>query len=340
MTLTPYLKKIAGGHHLNHHEASELATSLIQRELNPIQVAGLLMALKTKGETYEEISGFAQGLKNNAIRLNTEHDDFYDIVGTGGDGADTFNISTTSAFVLSAAGLNIAKHGNRSISSKCGSADVLEELGVQLSPSKNALEEQLNTLGLAFIYAPLAHPAMKNIMKVRQNLATPTIFNIIGPLANPLALKGQAIGVFSPTLLEKMAKSMIQLGLEKGMVVHGAGGLDEASLAGENTVLFIKNGHPQPARISSKDYGLLEAPIDALKGGDAKVNAQILRAVLSGQKGPQRDVVLLNCGLSLYAFDKASTIEEGIQIAAKCIDDGRAKEQLDALIAMSQNGGD
>jgi len=339
MNLSSYLQIITSGINLSYKEASELSTSLIKTELNPIQVSALLTALKTKGESFEEISGFAQGLKNNAIHFETKRCDFYDIVGTGGDGADTFNISTTSAFVLSGAGLNIAKHGNRSISSKCGSADVLQELGVNINSSPSALQEQLDELGLAFIFAPLAHPSMKNVMSVRKNLGMATIFNIVGPLANPIPLKGQMIGVYSPSLVDKMANSMIQLGILNGVVVHGAGGLDEASLAGENTLAFVNNGLIKKLKVSACDYGLSPAPIASLKGGDAKENAKILKAILDGAKGPKRDVVLLNCGISLYAFGKVSDIAEGIDAATKSIDDGDAREQLNALIEMSQRRG-
>jgi len=335
MSIQPYLKTVINGDNLSFDQACELATQLMETELNPIQVSGLLTALKTKGETYEEISGFALGLKNNAISIKPNRTKFYDIVGTGGDGADTFNISTTCAFVLAGTGLNIAKHGNRSISSRCGSADVLHELGVNIHATPENIENQLNVVGLSFIYAPLAHPSMKNVMQVRKNLGVPTIFNIIGPLANPLKLEGQYIGVFSPDLVDIMAKSMVQLGVKKGAVVHGAGGLDEASLAGPNTIAFVKNGDLETKLIDAKDFGLENAEISALKGGNSKRNAEILRAVLDGQEGPYRDVVLLNCGISLYAFDRVSSITEGIELAKNSIDDGHALNRLKELVRIS-----
>lgn len=336
MELKNYLKAIMQGENLNYEDASYLATGLMAKELNPIQVAGLLAALKTKGETYEEISGFAMGLKNNAMTIASKRQEFYDIVGTGGDGADTFNISTTCAFVLSGAGLNVAKHGNRSISSKCGSADVLEALGVNILAQSDRIVKQLDQVGLSFIFAPLAHPSMKNVMTVRKSLGVPTIFNIIGPLSNPMPLTGQFVGVFKPELVDLMAKSMIQLGVKKGAVVHGAGGLDEASLMGENTVAFIRDGKVETLSIDGVDYGLIASGVEALKGGDAKVNAQILKGILSGQTGAKRDVVLLNAAIALYAFEKAESIGQGIELAAKSIDSGAAFKQLEALLQLSQ----
>lgn len=335
MNLKPYLETIFSGQDLSYTEASTLATQLMETELNPIQVAGLLAGLKTKGETYEEISGFAKGLKNNAIKLHPNRTKFYDIVGTGGDGADTFNISTTCAFVLSGTGINVAKHGNRSISSRCGSADVLHQLGVNIHATPENIENQLNAIGLSFIYAPLAHPSMKNVMQVRKNLGMPTIFNIIGPLANPLELEGQYVGVFDAKLVEPMAQSMIQLGVRKGAVVHGAGGLDEASLAGDNIIAFIKNGDVTIRQINGADYGLMTDTIEALKGGNSERNADILKQVLNGQHGPERDVVLLNCGIALYAFDRTESIEAGIQMAAESIDQGHAMGRLKELVRLS-----
>lgn len=335
MELKTYLKDVMKGENLNYEDAAYLATELMAKELNPIQVAGLLTALKTKGETYEEISGFAMGLKNNAITIQSKRKDFYDIVGTGGDGADTFNISTSCAFVLSGAGVNIAKHGNRSISSKCGSADVLEALGVNIQASSELITRQLDEVGLSFIFAPLAHPSMKNVMTVRKSLGVATIFNIVGPLSNPLDLSGQFIGVFKAELVAIMAKSLLQLGIKKGAVVHGAGGLDEASLMGKNTLALIKNGKLEMMTVDGRDYGLSYATLDDLKGGNAEENASILKDILKGIKGPKRDVVLLNTAIALYAFDKAKSIDEGIALAAKSIDSGAALKQLDKLVELS-----
>ncbi len=335
MSLTPYLNALYSGYHLSYDDAIEASTVLMEEEVKSSQVAALLSALKTKGETYEEISGFATGLKNHAILINAEREDFYDIVGTGGDGAHTFNISTTCAFVLSGAGLNIAKHGNRSISSKCGSADVLEALGINIHSTAHNIEHQLNSIGLSFIYAQLAHPSMKNVIQVRRDLGVPTIFNIVGPLANPLKLDGQLVGVYSPLLVTKMANSLIKLGIKKGAVIHGDCGLDEASLCGNNTIAFIRDEQIEFRQVNSAQYGLMNAPLESVKGGNSRENAEIIKKVLSGETGPKRDIVLFNTAIALYAFNKASSIEEGIKIAKRSIDDGHALNSLYALIRIS-----
>jgi len=337
--MTPYLMKVLDGRDLTFNEATACADQLMVSGENPYKVAGLLVALRAKGESYEEISGFAKGLKNNAVPIAPKRTKFFDIVGTGGDGAHTFNISTTCAFVLAGAGVNVAKHGNRSISSKCGSADVLEALGVNIQASPDNIKRQLDDIGLSFIFAPLAHPSMRNVMEVRKNLGIPTIFNIIGPLSNPIQLEGQCIGVFKPRLVTQMAKSMHQLGVKMGAVIHGAGGLDEASLAGDNTVVFMKKGNLVMGKINGRDFGLCQADNDALIGGDANENAEILLSILNGARGPKRDVVLLNVAIALYAFDLAETIEDGIAQAARSIDEGHAIEKLNKMIEISNEGG-
>jgi len=337
--MIPYLMKVLDGRNLTFSEATACADQLMVSGENPYKVAGLLVALRAKGESYEEISGFAKGLKNNAVPIAPKRTKFFDIVGTGGDGAHTFNISTTCAFVLAGAGVNVAKHGNRSISSKCGSADVLEALGVNIQAGPENIKRQLDDIGLSFIFAPLAHPSMRNVMEVRKNLGIPTIFNIIGPLSNPIQLEGQCIGVFKPKLVTQMAKSMYQLGVKMGAVIHGAGGLDEASLAGDNTVAFMKKGNLVMGKINGRDFGLCQADNDALIGGDAKENAEILLSILNGARGPKRDVVLLNAAIALYAFDLAETIEDGIAQAAHSIDEGHAIEKLNKMIEISNKGG-
>jgi anthranilate phosphoribosyltransferase len=327
-----YLKNIINGQNLSYEDSCDLAHCLMNQELNPLHVSALLSGMKVKGETYQEISGFARGLKDNAVQISPKSRDLYDIVGTGGDCANTFNISTTCAFVLAGAGLRIAKHGNRSISSKCGSADVLEALGVNIHLTPSQIEAQLDTFGLAFIFAPMAHPAMKNVMPIRKDLGIPTIFNIIGPLVNPLNLEGQYIGVFSPKLVDLMANSMVQLGLRKGLVVHGAGGIDELSLEGINVIAIIKGTSVEKIQIDPRQYNLKQASNEALKGGDSVVNAKITMAILNNEKGPHRDVVLLNSATALYAFGITESIEDGLLMAADSIDSGRAKEKLELLI--------
>lgn len=335
MSIQEYLKQVMSGENLSYEEALAAGSQLMEKALNPIPVAGLLTALKTKGETYEEVAGFAMSLKKNAVSIKPKEyskgDGFYDVVGTGGDGAHTFNISTTTAFVLAGAGIPVAKHGNRSISSKCGSADVLENLGVDIDATAGQIEKQLGDIGLGFIFAQKAHPAMKNVIDVRRSLGVPTIFNIIGPLANPVTLKGAYIGVYKENLVPIMAKSMVQLGIEYGAVVHGAGGLDEATLLGDNRVAIIKNRDIEHLKINASDYGLEPAPIEALKGGNAEENSQITLDILKGQIGPKRDVVLLNAGIALYAYGKVESIEAGIAKARLSIDSGDALEKLKQL---------
>lgn len=331
MSIQNYLKQVMSGENLSYEEALSAASQLMEKTLDPIPVAGLLTALKTKGESYEEVAGFAMSLKKHAVSIKPKRHGFYDVVGTGGDGAHTFNISTTTAFVLAGAGIPIAKHGNRSISSKCGSADVLEHLGVNIDATASQIEDQLTDIGLGFIFAQKAHPAMKNVIQVRRSLAVPTIFNIIGPLANPVTLCGAYIGVYKEELVPIMAKSMVQMGIETGAVVHGAGGLDEATLIGDNTVAIIKNGEIDNFKINASDYGLDTAPIETLKGGNAEENSQITLAILQGQDGPKRDVVLLNAGIALYAYGKVESISAGIAKAKESLDTGAAFEKLQQL---------
>lgn len=336
--MTDYLKQLTAGKDLSFEESMEIASQLMDATVDEIKVASLLTALKTKGETYEEISGFAMGLKKHALPIISDRKILYDIVGTGGDGADTFNISTTTAIVLAGAGLNMAKHGNRSVSSRCGSGDVLEALGINIQTSKEQMENQLNQVGISFLYAPLVHPSMKNVMGIRRKLGIPTIFNIIGPLANPMSLDGQYIGVFRRDLVEVMAKSLVKMGIEKGAVVYGAGGLDEASLEGANEVAFIKKGLVYLEKVDGVDFGLDRYPNSVLKGGSAEENACITQEILMGQKGPKRSVILLNAAIALYAFEKVSSIAKGIDMAAESIDSGAAKDKLDQLVAVSKEG--
>lgn len=320
---------------LTYETAYRVASEMMGEAIDPLQTAAILTGLKVKGETYEEISGFAKGLKDHAVRLAPKSPSLYDIVGTGGDGANTFNISTTCAIVLSGAGLSLAKHGNRSISSRCGSADVLEALGVDIQASPGRIVRQLDDLGLTFIFAPLAHPAMRNVMPIRRGLGIPTIFNIIGPLANPLNLTGQVIGVFDESLVLPMARSMILLGIQDGAVIHGHGGLDELSLSGPNTVAFIRGGEIDQVCLDAKDFGLTPCENAVLTGGGAEENAAVIRDILDGKAGPHRDVVLLNCGVALAAFGKTGSIQQGIAMAAESIDSGKARGKLLALVSDS-----
>ncbi len=259
-----------------------------------------------------------------------------DNCGTGGDGSQSFNISTTAAFVLAGAGMKVAKHGNRSVSSKTGSADVLEALGVSLDATPEHLVEQLETNGIAFLFAQRMHPRVKQIMKVRRDLRIPTIFNLIGPLTNPVPLKTQLLGIYREDMLETMALTLHRLGRKRAIVLHGANGMDEASLAGTNQLVLLDEGELIRFSLHPEEVGLKTAPLEAIRGGSAQENATILLQVLGGEHGAYRDTVLLNAGIALFAANRAKTIEEGIALAADSIDSGRAMERLNQLRQMTR----
>ncbi len=333
--LQHYLNIITQSIDLNAEEALELSGALITPGHAPALVGALLAALRTKGECADEISGFVTGLKQNAVRIPVPQHELYDVAGTGGDGAHTQNISTLTALILAGAGLTVAKHGNRSVSSRCGSADVLYETGVNIHATPENIGRQLQECGIGFIYAPLAHPAMKNVMEARKALGIPSVFNLAGPLSNPLALLGQIVGVYSPKLMDRMAKVLQKQGLTRGAVIHGHGGLDEASLSGPNTVLFIEEDRLIPAKISGKELKLKSVAISELRGGAPSENARAMTAVLQGQTGAFRDAALLNSAIALYGFGKADTLGNALQSARESLDSGSAFEKLKQLIAVS-----
>lgn len=294
------------------------------------QIAEVLLAMKARGETAEEMAGLADYIREAATFPETTLP-VLDVCGTGGDGANTFNISSTVAFVLAGLEIPVAKHGNRSVSSRSGSADVLESLNIPIVQSHEAMLADLERTNLSFLFAQHIHPVMKHVMPVRKRLATATIFNQIGPLTNPLKPKRQLIGVYHPSLIEKMATAMRHLGVERGMVVHGAGGLDEASLAGRNDVLFFNGDKVARYTVDPRDVGLMRAPLSALQGGTPSENAATLLAVLNGEKGPARDVVLLNAALALCTYGSVQTLREGVAVATASIDEGHAIRVLKQL---------
>ncbi len=294
------------------------------------QIAEVLLAMKARGETAEEMAGLADYIREAATFPETTLP-VLDVCGTGGDGANTFNISSTVAFVLAGLDIPVAKHGNRSVSSRSGSADVLESLNIPIVQSHEAMLADLERTNLSFLFAQHIHPVMKHVMPVRKRLATATIFNQIGPLTNPLKPKRQLIGVYHPSLIEKMATAMRHLGVERGMVVHGAGGLDEASLAGRNDVLFFNGDKVARYTVDPRDVGLMRAPLSALQGGTPAENAATLLAVLNGEKGPARDVVLLNAALALCTYGTVQTLREGVAVATASIDEGHAIRVLKQL---------
>jgi anthranilate phosphoribosyltransferase len=260
----------------------------------------------------------------------------FDTCGTGGDRSGTFNISTAAAIVMAACGVRVAKHGNRSVSSRCGSADVLEALGVNVAASPSSVERCLNDVGIAFFFAPTFHPAMRHAVQARRELGIPTAFNLLGPLTNPAGARRQLVGVPRPELTELIARALAHLGSERAWVVHGADGLDELSTTGYTKVSECRDGHVRSFYVHPADFGLAKAPLDALRGGDAAVNAGIVQDVLRGEKGPARDVVVLNAGAALFIAGRAASVGEGMQQAIEAIDSGRAAERLERLAAASR----
>ena len=332
------IEKLRRQEDLTTAEAADAMSAIMKGEAAQAQIAGLLVGLSIKGERPTELVGFAQTMRANAVSIKPPAGAVFDTCGTGGDRSGTFNISTASALVLAACGIRIAKHGNRSVSSQCGSADVLETLGVNIQATPAVVEQCLNEVGVAFLFAPTFHPAMKHAGQVRKDLGVRTAFNLLGPLTNPARPSRQIVGVPRPELTELLARSLSLLGSERAWVVHGADGLDELSTTGYTKVSESRGDSVQTFYVHPADFGFTKASPEALKGGDAAKNAAIVRAVLSGEAGPQRDVVLLNAGAALFVAGDAETVKAGIGKAAAAIDDGSAKGVLDKLIAVSNRG--
>jgi anthranilate phosphoribosyltransferase len=331
-----YLKKVMNNENLTLHEMEEATKLILSEETSDVLVGAFLATLKAKGETVDEITGLVNVLlENSPLAIPDELTDAMDNCGTGGDGSQSFNVSTTSAFVIAGAGITVAKHGNRSISSKTGSADVLEHLGVPLEFTRPETYEILKENGIAFLFAPNVHPAMKRAMKVRREIGVPTIFNIIGPLTNPVKLSSQLVGTYRRDTLETMASVLHKLGRKRALIINGAGYMDEASLAGENHLVLLDRGEIIRFTLTPEEVNLPIVTNEEIKGGDAKENAAILRAVLEGKEGPHRDTVLLNAGLGIFANGKARTVQEGIELARESIDSKKALEKLENLITIS-----
>ncbi len=333
------LNKIVQGHNLTESEMSDMITDIFSGDITDAQVGAFMAALATKGETFEELAGAAQAMRKKAVRIQTSAGTVIDTCGTGGDGAQTFNISTTTAFVVAGCGITVAKHGNRSISSKCGSADVLETLGVDLNVDPEIVEEAVSEIGIGFMFAPLYHGAMKYAAKARQEVGIRSIFNMLGPLTNPAAANCQLLGVFSADLTEMFANALRRLGTKHALVVHGHDGLDEISVCASTRVSELKDSFVNTYDISPEQFFDEEADPEDLKGGDAEVNAGITKKILEGEKGPKRNVVVLNAAAALVAADKAENIKEGISLAEKTIDDGAAKAKLDELVRFTKENG-
>ncbi len=326
------IKKVVAGNDLTYDEASQVMDEMFSGTATQAQMAAYLTALRVKGETIDEITACATIMREKACHVNKTADAL-DIVGTGGDGTGTFNVSTTSAFVVSAAGIPVAKHGNRSMSSKSGSSDCLEALGVNImiSPEKNA--EVLEETGICFMHAQNYHAAMKYVAPVRKEISIRNVFNILGPLTNPAGANLQVTGVYSENLVEPVAKVFSNLGVKRGFVFHGSDGMDEATVTGSTKVCEIENGTFKTYEITPEQFGLKRADMSEILGGDGKENAEITRQILKGElKGAKRDIVLLNSALGIVAGGKAETIADGVKLATEIIDSGKAYAKLEEFI--------
>jgi len=326
--------KVATGATLSREEAARAFDLMMSGEATPSQMGGLLMALRVRGETIEEITGAVTAMRAKMLRVDAPADAI-DVVGTGGDASGSQNISTCAAFIVAGAGVPVAKHGNRALSSKSGAADVLVALGVKIDLAPAQISRCINEAGIGFMFAPAHHPAMKNVAATRGELGTRTIFNLLGPLSNPAGVKRQMVGVFSRQWIEPLAEALKNLGSEAAWVVHGSDGLDEITVCGPTAVAALENGKVRVFEISPEDVGFARAKPDALRGGDAEANATALLDVLKGKKGPYRDVAILNAAAALIVAGRAATLKEGVALAAKSIDSGEAEGRLDRLIAVS-----
>lgn len=320
------------GKDLSYEMAKGVMEEMMDGTATQAQMGAFLAALRMQGETIEEITAFAQVMRDKGIKIQPQRE-VIDIVGTGGDEAGTFNISTTSAFVVAAGGIPVAKHGNRSVSSKSGAADVLEKLGANVSLDPEQNETILNRTGMCFLFAPVYHSSMKYAAPVRQQMGVRTVFNILGPLSNPAAATMQLLGVYDKKLVEPLAKVLGNLGVTRGVAVCGADGLDEITLTGETLVCEIRFGEVKSYTISPEQFGMKRCDLSCLVGGDPQENARITRDILEGrERGPKRDVVLLNAGMSLYLGIDGITLEEGVKMAGELIDSGKAAAKLEEFI--------
>jgi len=335
MNIRDAIEKLVNRVNLAEAETVEVMNQIMTGEATPLQVAAFLTALRMKGETVEEITGAARVMREKAHRVNVGSKTVLDTCGTGGDQKGTFNISTTVAFVLAGAGVNVAKHGNRSVSSQSGSADVLGALGVKVDAPRERVEQCIAEIGIGFLFAPLLHEAMKYAVQPRRDIGIRTIFNILGPLTNPAMATHQLIGIYSGELVGMIAHVLKNLGSARAMVVHGLEGLDEISLCGPTKVAELREGRVKEYTIEPEQFGLKCCRLEELHGGSANQSAEIVRGVLNGKPGPARDVVLLNSGAALYVSATATTIQEGIRQAAESIDLGKARQKLEQLAEMT-----
>ena len=334
------IQTVVEGGTLDAEQAAAAMDQIMTGAVSSAQIGAFLTALRMRGETIEEIAGFASAMRRHALRVEVDPGEGFvvDTCGTGGDASGTFNISTTAAFVIAGAGVRVAKHGNRSVTSKCGSADLLEGLGVAIELSPSAVARCVNEVGIGFMYAPAFHPAMRFVGPTRREIGIRTVFNILGPLTNPAGARHQLIGVGHPEIAHKLASALSRLGSARAVLVHAEEGLDELGLSGPSTVTeFDANaGGVRTYTVSPGEVGLAAAPPGSLAGGDVDENTRITLAVLSGEPGPRRDVTLINAGAGIYAAEAAASIAEGVEVAKSAIDSGRAMERLERLVELSQ----
>jgi len=327
---------VAGGRSLTRDEAREVMGVVMRGEATPAQIGGLLVGLRTKGETVDEITGFAEAMREHVLPVRPTRTPLVDVVGTGGDGAGTFNISTAAAIVAAAGGAAVAKHGNRAASSACGSADVLEELGLELELPPERIAASIDAHGFGFMFARVHHPAMRHAAPVRQELGTRTVFNVLGPLANPAGARDGVFGVYSAELARTYAEALAGLGARRALVVHGSGAIDELSPAGPNLVVEVVDGDIRESELDPRDVGIAAADPGELRGGTPPENAAAIRRVLEGEPGSRRDAVVLNAAGALVAAGIADDLADGVVLAARALDTGEAGATLEQLVGFSQ----
>jgi anthranilate phosphoribosyltransferase len=329
--------KVLDGTGLAQEEARAVMGEIMLGEATPAQIGGFLVALRAKGETPDEIAGCAEAMREHVLAVRPRRDDLVDTAGTGGDGAHTINISTAAALVAAAAGAAVAKHGNRAVSSACGSADVLESLGFILEQEPDRIAHSIDELGFGFLFAPLHHPAMAHAAPVRRELATRTVFNVLGPLTNPAGARAQVVGVYAPDLVRTIAEVLSRLGARRAYVVHGGGGIDELSPAGPNLVAEVVDGEVHERELDAEaELGIPRCSLEELRGGTPAENAQAIRKVFAGGDGGRRDAILLNAAGAIAAAGHASDLREGLDLARTAIDSGAAAERLEQLVAFSR----
>jgi anthranilate phosphoribosyltransferase len=331
------ITKLLDGTQLARSEARAVMDEIMRGEATPAQIGGFLVALRSKGETADEITGCAEAMRSHVLVVRPGRDDLVDTAGTGGDGAHTINISTAAALVAAAAGAGVAKHGNRAVSSACGSADVLEALGFTLEQEPQRIARSIDELGFGFLFAPSHHPAMRHAAAVRSELATRTVFNVLGPLTNPAGARAQVVGVYSPDLVRTIADVLARLGARRAYVVHGAGGIDELSPVGQNLLAEIVDGEVLERRLDPEsELGIPRCSVDELRGGSPAENAEAIREVFAGADGGRRNAILLNAAGAIAAGGHAADLREGLEVARRTIDSGAAAERLELLIAFSR----